>query len=427
MPKAKFYLDKPEKDYTYIMMSFAYHGKRVRYSSQQKIKTKDWNDNKREVRQSYENYAFLNQHLKTLSNKVDEYYLEYKTKGIIPTPKQLREKLDIYNNRAKEVQKLTLFEFIESYLVEIKGKRAVSTIKSHRKIFNHLKKYAKSRNRTLDFEDIDLEFYHDYLDYLYEAPNMFGLNTAGDHIKHIKTFLGVATEKGINTNLKFRGKLFKKPSEETTAIYLNVDELGLIYNLQLEKFSRLDNVRDLFIVGCYTGLRFGDFSRLTNDNILERRDNDGRPYRVLRVFTNKTGATVEVPLTPHVKAIFEKHSLGKGYVIPRSISNQKMNEYLKELGQIAGLTERVLKAKSKGGKRIEVSKKKYELISTHTARRSFATNAFLAGVPTISIMKITGHKTEKAFMKYIKISEEDNARINSTHLFFNEVPMAAVK
>lgn len=105
-------------------------------------------------------------------------------------------------------------------------------------------------------------------------------------------------------------------------------------------------------------------------------------------------------------------------IIPRAISNQKMNTYLKELGEIAGIDKKTIIKRTSGKKIIETILPKYKLISTHTARRSFATNAFLNNVPTISIMKITGHRTEKAFMKYIKVSQERNAEQLSNHPFF---------
>jgi integrase len=124
---------------------------------------------------------------------------------------------------------------------------------------------------------------------------------------------------------------------------------------------------------------------------------------------------VIVPLKGYVKEILKKYD----GIPPQAISNQKMNEYLKELGEMAELKEDVVISLTKGGKRQTENFKKFELITTHTARRSFATNAYLQNVPTISIMKITGHRTEKSFLKYIKISQEDNANKLINHPFFN--------
>ena len=123
---------------------------------------------------------------------------------------------------------------------------------------------------------------------------------------------------------------------------------------------------------------------------------------------------VIIPLKDYVKEILRKYE----GIPPSAISNQKMNEYLKELGEAAAIKDDIVIASTKGGKRHIETYKKFELITTHTARRSFATNAYLQNVPTISIMKITGHRTEKSFLKYIKISQEDNANKLVNHPFF---------
>jgi integrase len=135
---------------------------------------------------------------------------------------------------------------------------------------------------------------------------------------------------------------------------------------------------------------------------------------VVKIATKKTGEVVIIPLKGYVREILKKYE-GKA---PEPISNQKMNEYLKELGQLAEVEEDIIITRTIGGKRQSETFKKWELITTHTARRSFATNAYLLNVPTISIMKITGHRTEKSFLKYIKISQEDNANKLVNHPFF---------
>jgi integrase len=147
----------------------------------------------------------------------------------------------------------------------------------------------------------------------------------------------------------------------------------------------------LFIIACDTGLRFSDLIELRNENII----NNGS---VIRIRTQKTGEVVIIPLKGKVKEILKKYE----GIPPQAISNQKMNEYLKELGEMAELIEDVVISLTKGGTRQTETFKKFELITTHTARRSFATNAYLQNVPTISIMKITGHTTAKSFLKYIK-------------------------
>lgn len=218
-----------------------------------------------------------------------------------------------------------------------------------------------------------------------------------------------AYERDLHTNLDFKKKRFSKPKEETNSVYLNNDELLKIYNCDFSKRKKLDRVRDIFLIGCYTGLRFSDLSQLKSDNISE----DG----TITVKTQKTGKTVVIPIHTIVRTILAKYN----NELPKMLSNQKFNDYIKEVAKAADIDESIFLQTTKGGLSYTETVPKYSLVTSHTARRSFATNAFLAGVPTISIMKITGHKTESAFMKYIKISDKENAIQLKAHKFFNQM------
>jgi integrase len=170
--------------------------------------------------------------------------------------------------------------------------------------------------------------------------------------------------------------------------------------------TRLDNVRDIFLIACYTGLRISDYSKIIQKNIIH----DGK---ILKVLTEKTNEEVFIPLNSHVKLLLAKynHSI-------KMISQQRFNEYLKEVCELAKINEAITFYQTRGDERVQITLPKYKLVTSHTARRSFATNAFKAGLPTISIMKITGHKTERSFLKYIKITKEENAKLIMKHSFF---------
>ena len=155
----------------------------------------------------------------------------------------------------------------------------------------------------------------------------------------------------------------------------------------------------MFVVGCYTGLRFSDFSQIRPEHIFEDR---------IRIKTIKTDEWVTIPLHNIVKSIMAKYHNNLNS-LPKSCQNQTMNKHLKLIGKLAGIKEDVLKIRNKGNQRIEEVIPKHNLITTHTARRSFATNAFKMKVPTRVIMKITGHRTEQAFNSYIKITQDENA------------------
>ena len=226
-------------------------------------------------------------------------------------------------------------------------------------------------------------------------------NTIGKHIKTLKTFLNEATEQGINSNIKFRSKRFRAAREDTDSIYLTEEELDQIYNLDLSNNKRLEKARDLFIVGCWTGLRFSDFTQIS------RHNNKGDQ---IKIKTQKTGREVVIPIHQTVKEIMSKYNSQNN--LPPSITNQKLNVYIKEIGKkVPALKSKVSFSYTMNGLKIKTEKEKYNLITTHTARRSFATNNYLIGVPTYTIMAITGHSTEKAFLRYIKVTPDQHAKI----------------
>ena len=217
-----------------------------------------------------------------------------------------------------------------------------------------------------------------------------------------------ATERGVNTNLEFKKRKFKTIREESDSIYLTLTELERFEKLDLSASPRLDKVRDLFLIGCYTGLRFSDFIQIKPENIISAKS-------MLQIRTQKTSERVSIPLHKTVKAILKKYHNN----LPKAYSNQTMNGYLKEVASLAKLKEKVETTITRAGKVEKKSIEKYKLVSTHTARRSFATNLYLADVPSISIMKITGHKTERAFLSYIRVTQEQNADKLLNHPFFN--------
>ena len=309
----------------------------------------------------------------------------------------------------------TFLAYIDQFVKDAEeGKRL--TIKSHRyapitikgfpKLKRTLERYALDTGRSINYDQFTIDFYHHLKAWLTDRG--LTLNYVGALLKDFKLLLKQSHDEGLHENTVFQHRDFKRLVEEVDNVYLSEEELTRLYDLDLTTAPRLDRIRDLFLIGCYTGLRFSDFSELRPENITHNG-------QILTRRTLKTGGRVSVPLNPNILAILTKHA----GVPPRTITNQRMNTYLKELCQRAGFTERIELGRTKGGFRETRVLEKWELVTTHTARRSFATNAFLAGVPTISIMKITGHKSESVFMKYIKVTTEQNALLLLSHPHFS--------
>jgi len=406
MPHATFVLKEPNsKEDTLIYLLYRFQGSKLKYSTGQKINPKFWNPETQRARESrvFPGYAEFNALLNNLDHIVDNAYRKLINDHVSPTPDLLKSALNQFLQKEGSREK-DLITFAE-YWVETTD-RSPGTKKQLRQAIRNLKEFKQASKRSLHLDSIDLDFYDSFIDFLIKKN--YGKNSIGTLIKNVKVFMNEAVDRKLTTNLQFRNKRFKTVEEPTETIYLTEKEIKRLYELDLSSNSRLNKVRDLFIIGCYTGLRFSDLVSLRKENINRAGD-------VVKITTKKTGEVVIIPLKGYVREILKKYE----GTAPEPISNQKMNEYLKELGQLAELEEDIIITQTKGGKRQSETFKKWELITTHTARRSFATNAYLLNVPTISIMKITGHRTEKSFLKYIKISQEDNANKLINHPFFS--------
>jgi len=413
MASVTFILKNPSANTeTPILLVFWVNRDRIRLSTSEKIHPKHWNAKTHRARETikYDQWESLNGRLNDIESKAIDKFREYLSQHSVIYLKTLKNEFKSIVHPITE-NKPPLMTFLRSIEENIQTvNRNLQTINHYQRTLNILTEYQLFKGQEVDFNDINLDFYANFTHYLEKELNL-ALNTIGSHIKNIKLFMNYALEKGYTANTGHLHRKFKKLGETSDTIYLNENELNYIYKLDLSGQKRLEQQRDLFIIGCYTGLRFSDLSHLEQENIIKN-------WSRIRVKTSKTGEIVEIPLHRRIKAILEKYN----WTLPKSISDQKMNEYLKDIGELAGLNEIVVKSITRGGKREESKHQKWELITVHTARRSFATNAYLAGVPTISIMKITGHRTESAFMKYIKISQEQNADLLSSHPFFSTNP-----
>jgi len=405
MPQVTFVLKEPtSKDETLIYLFFRFNNTLLKYSTGQKIHPGKWNAGKQRAKElrTSKDHETLNLLLDDLESDIQNVYRTVLLEGNTPTPELLRVRLN-QKLKKEDSSSKDLAHFAETVL-EASGRKA-STKRAIGQMIRNLKAFKEKTGSSLHFDAIDLDFYDKYLEYA--KGEGYSQNTIGSHIKNIKVFMKEAFDRGLTKNTFFQNKRFKKLQEESISIYLSKDELDKLEKLDLTDESSLDRVRDVFLVGCYTGLRFSDLSQLKIENIQKGK-------RVLKVRTQKTDETVVIPIGSVVSRLIDKY---EGHF--PVISNEKMNDYIKKVAKKAEFNDPVEIIYTKGGVREREVLKKWELVTVHTARRSFATNAYLGSVPTISIMKITGHRTEKSFLQYIKISQEDNANKLINHPFFN--------
>ena len=293
---------------------------------------------------------------------------------------------------------------LDAYIESKRNRVAKATINVYNEMIRYLKAYEEFSGKKLKFESFDINFYddfvnfltYDYRSYRYKKSQASGLkvNTVGKAIKHLRIFLNERIRRKIIPPMDL--SMFKSMEELADAIYLNKNEINQIALINLSHDKELEMHRDLFVLGCLTGLRFSDFSTIKSEDIREK---------TLYKKQQKSEHWVVIPLREQANHILN-NKFNK--IIPK-ISNSDFNASLKEIGKLAGLVELIKFSYKKGNRYIFVTKPKYGWITSHTCRRSFCTNEFLAGTPVELIMKISGHKSLKDFYRYIKISPEEAA------------------
>lgn len=412
-PQVNFRLKPAGKDgLSNIVLDFAYQKRRLRYEFGQSVKPIDWNEKKQRVKNKQtttdDGKFALNDMLDNLEHTCLRTY-SVSLKDGIPDPLILKRTLDKFidknHNNNEVTSKPTLFSLAQRFIdgeIKFKGRdKSPKSLDTYKAVTKHLREYQVYSKLSLDFEKIDLDFFYAYVSYLKNIKKL-AVNTIAKDISIIKVFMGEAVDLEYTDNMKFKHKKFTYNEEETDHAYLTEEELTKMYELKITN-KKLDEVRDLFIFGAWVGLRFSDFSNIQPENIVKI---DGDYF--IKMITQKTKELVIIPCNPVVLEIFDKYA-DRVNKLPKTISNQKFNDYIKDVCKLAEFTE-------KG----RVSDKPIEmladLVSSHTARRSFATNYYLQGFPTIDLMKITGHKTERSFLKYIRVSKLDTAKRLSDHI-----------
>lgn len=292
-----------------------------------------------------------------------------------------------------------------------------SDIKANELTKNRKKKLTVVRNKLLRFEeytgkkllisDINDFFKNEFISYC--KTEQYAKTTIQGDFSIIKTVCLYAKEWNIKTNPQLRNLRIK--NEPTKHPYLNFDELEAIRKFEFPKGSYLDNARDWLLISCYTGQRISDFLRFTPEMVIKKK---GKYF--LHFTQTKTKKLITIPFLKEAKEVFDKY----GGNFPRSISHQKYNDYIKEVCELAGITEPTKgkiqiciaenpdKATRNDYRREIKTVPKYKLVSSHIGRRSFATN-FYGKVPTSYLINITGHSTEKMFLNYIQKNETDTA------------------
>lgn len=287
--------------------------------------------------------------------------------------------------------------FIHEYLNVCKKSEAYK--KSLENAGNHLQLFSITEQIPV-FTNLDEQTIENFAYYLQDRNLM--PSTVKNNISRIKYLIKKARKAGYETDLSIDD--FAVIDEEAMTIFLTMREI-----LKIHRYTDLSpreiEIKDYFVIGCLTALRYSDYSRLKPKNFVRNK---------IVIKTKKTNTPVQIPIHPIVREIIEKYNKQ----LPPPPSIQHFNREIKKICKKIGFTKKILCEYQRGRKHISEMVPKYQLISSHTARRSAATNMYLAGIMPFRIMLITGHKTEKSFFRYIRITREENVKVLARHKFF---------
>jgi len=392
MATVNFYLKEPEATgETLIYLFYHCEAFRLKISTGEKIDPSKWNENTHRAKKSLEGFSDFNNFLNRLEAETKRISREILSSGRLLTSDELKESLKLSLGKQRKVTEITVYEAFNQFFEYKKGKLSENYLKSMTTLKNHLKTFETAKRYKITFERLNLAFYELFTSYLMNDCGQTN-NTIGTNISRLKYFLKWSEKMGYNKFTDYKESEFKAIESETEMTYLTEEELFKLYELPLTKNSRLYNVRESFCFGCFTGLRFSDIAKIREDDI---RDDE------LILTIQKTRENVTIPLNDFAKDILERNS----FRLP-VISNQKSNDYIKELCEKAKINEKIKITRFKGAERIEVVESKFKLITTHTARRTFVTISLEKGMRPEMVMAITGHKSYKNFKKYIKLTDK---------------------
>ncbi len=392
-----------------IMLSLSYSRFRLRMTTGKSVMVRDWNFRKQRVyeRETIPDAHVINLHLTFLCHVVGLQMESFIKKGSVPTPKQLKDKVLQIKEKEYRGNKSFFWEKFDAFIAEKKHQISDMTDydKALRKHLLHSEKIFESELTLEDFHYRKPDFIELFQRYLaHEALNIQGnqglsLNTIGKQYKNLKVFLNWCFN---NEHVApFSLKHLTNHTEEIDSVYLKESELQTLEKMELE--GDYKKVRDLFLVGCETGLRFSDFSNFSKISPTALYI-DISPKKTQTATKNNR---ILIPISIRFKRILEEYH----HQLPsfKGSALGQFNKIIRLLCYEAGMMELITTQRIVSGEQITVAKRKWEMVSSHTCRRTFCTLKFLAGMPAHAIMKFSGHKTEKNFLRYLRLDAQLNA------------------
>ena len=419
--------DKKAKRKTVVRMSVSFNGKRIMLCTGQSISPEYWDYSTGLPKSIRGCVAAKNvaTNLKELDVKVTRLYddLSNNDRNKV-SPDSFKQKLlqIIYPQKhtGENLPKTTLLDFMDFFIKDCEsGKRLKkdrtmmdeNTIKTYRTTRLHFSNFQKKLRRKFYLGDFSQQLHDEFLEYL-EIDMELSRNSSSKNITNLRQIILFAVKQKLIPGGVIVEVTFETGREESDNIFLNEKEIQSLIDLNVFHSKMEEEVRDIFVLGCYTGLRFSNYSKLNLDYIIDE---------IYTTHQVKVHSKVTIPIHTQVRRIINKYN----NELPLCPTNQEFNRTLKDLAKrIPEFHVPFEKQITRGRKRVVEEKPKWEMLQSHSARRSFCTNMYLMGVPIPTIMSMSGHKTEKNFKKYIKAGGLEHAQIMKKYWVENDEKIA---
>ncbi|SEQ08128.1 phage integrase SAM-like domain-containing protein [Neolewinella agarilytica] len=388
-----------------INVRFSYRGKRVSISLQMYIKPSEWDNRKQSPKRSLRGRNDVERIISSLQKWEDVVHQLFREVGETLTNEGFKQEV-LYRvgaeDRPGEMPK-DFHGYLSAFIAlrkDTPGKTRTSWGKFEA-LQRHLKEFEKDTKQELDWSKFDYQFKDDFTAWMYAPPRNFANNNAAKLMAALRQVMRDAYRKKIHMNTIQEDREFIIRRQSTNCkVRLTVPELYAIEHLDLSDRPGMDKARDLMIFAAWTGLRISDWYGITRANFHEK---DGQT--TLQLVTSKTMTAVVIPVVPQVENIFEKYN----YKLPR-IAPAYFNRLIKEVCREAIPEATFTRVYSEGGNTVKETALKADYVSSHSGRKSFASNMYEATGVAYPIMQITGHKTESVFQKYIELKKAETVK-----------------
>ena len=392
-----------------IRARVVYNGGRVDFFTGYRIDSSKWDEVKEKVRNGCTNKlkqssSEINTAIQELTTVIDRIFKEFELKNKVPSFEILKDEVKRYSDKKTvSATEKNLFTAFDDF-VKNNGRKNDWTEATYSK-FKTVKSHLFTFRSNFQFSDLSEKLLLEYVSFLRDKKKMRN-STIEKHISFLKWFLKWC--KNNNYIVEYRFENFRPKLKESSKriIFLTQEEVSQIKTTDLSSKPYLDRVRDVLLFCCFTGLRYSDAYNLCKHDV---KDN------LIEFVTKKTNDLLRVELNKHSKAILDKYNkipIENNKALP-VISNQKMNDYLKELGEIAEINEPIRETYYIGNERIDDVKPKHEHLSTHVGRRTFICTALSLGIPAQVVMKWTRQSDYKSMKPYIDVADTIKANAMS--------------